>query len=121
VPGDPLTPGWASVPGAKRIAASEAISLPKIMSAPLSWKDARPILEALGGAEAPSAWQGGLPLTYRVGDRSARVRLHVRLDDRLRPIWTVTARITGTAAPDSPVVVGNPRAPRGDGGGGRSG
>src|SRR6266496_5219854 len=48
VPGDPLTPGWASLPGAKRIAATDAISLPKIMSAPLSWKDARPILEALG-------------------------------------------------------------------------
>ena len=30
VPGDPLTPGWASVPGAKRIRAAEAVSLPKI-------------------------------------------------------------------------------------------
>ena len=41
VPGDPLTPGWASLPGAKRIAARDAISLPKIISAPLSWRDAR--------------------------------------------------------------------------------
>ena len=30
VPGDPTTPGWASVPGAKRIAPEEARSLPKI-------------------------------------------------------------------------------------------
>ena len=47
VPGDPLTPGWASVPGAKRIDASEAVSLPKIMTAPLSWKDAKVIRQAL--------------------------------------------------------------------------
>ena len=48
VPGDPLTPGWASVPGARRISKSEAVSLPTIISAPLSYKDARVILEALG-------------------------------------------------------------------------
>ena len=35
VPGDPLTPGWASVPGARRIARADAVSLPKIVSAPL--------------------------------------------------------------------------------------
>jgi len=63
VPGDPLTPGWASVPGARRIKAAEAVSLPKIISVPLSWHDARPILEALGGPEAPSSWQGGIPPT----------------------------------------------------------
>ena len=109
VPGDPLTPGWASLPGAKRIAASDAISLPKIMSAPLSWKDARPILEAMRGPDAPAAWQGGLPTTYRVGDGSAIVHLLVRMDDAVRPIWTVTGRITGTAFPDQLVIVGNHR------------
>ena len=56
VPGDPLTPGWPSLPGARRIAALDAVSLPKIMSVPLSWKDARPILEALKGPDAPAAW-----------------------------------------------------------------
>src|SRR5438093_5550425 len=35
VPGDPLTPGWASVPGAKRIPIEEATSAPKIMALPL--------------------------------------------------------------------------------------
>src|SRR5262249_36121843 len=52
VPGDPLTPGWASTPGARRIARADAISLPKIISAPLSWRDARAILEAMDGLEA---------------------------------------------------------------------
>ena len=109
VPGDPLTPGWASLPGAKRIAAADAISLPKIMSAPLSWKDARPILEALGGQNAPDAWKGGLPITYRVGDGATTVHLRVRMDDGVRPIWTVTGRITGTQHPDELVIVGNHR------------
>ena len=45
VPGDPLTPGWASVPGAKRIPLKDAVSVPKIMALPLSWKDAKPLLE----------------------------------------------------------------------------
>jgi N-acetylated-alpha-linked acidic dipeptidase len=109
VPGDPLTPGWASVPGAKRIAAAEAASLPKIMSAPLSWRDARVILELLKGADAPAKWQGGLPIKYRVGDGSTRVHMRVLMDDGVRPIWTVTARLTGDALPDQLVVVGNHR------------
>ena len=90
VPGDPLTPGWASVPGARRIKATEAASLPKIVSAPLSWRDARPILEAL-----------------RTG--AATVHMRVRNDDKIRPIWTVTGRLTGTSAPDQLIVLGNHR------------
>jgi N-acetylated-alpha-linked acidic dipeptidase len=109
VPGDPLTPGWASLPGAKRIAAAEAISLPKIMSAPLSWRDARVILETMRGADAPAPWQGGLPITYRVGDGSTRVHMRVRMDDKVRPIWTVTGRLTGSAHPEQLVIAGNHR------------
>jgi N-acetylated-alpha-linked acidic dipeptidase len=109
VPGDPLTPGWASVPGVRRIPASEAVSLPKIVSAPLSYKDARVILEHLGGPEAPPAWRGALPLTYRLGGTEAIVRLRVRSDDRIRPIWTVTGRIRGSERPDEAVIVGNHR------------
>lgn len=118
VPGDPLTPGWASVPGAKRIPASESTALPKIMSAPLSWKDAQVILRALGGPEARREWQGaGIPvgsgssrtLPYRVGPGPATVRLRLKMDDRVRPIWTVTGRIRGTDDPDSLVIAGNHR------------
>jgi N-acetylated-alpha-linked acidic dipeptidase len=109
VPGDPLTPGWASVPGARRIPASEAASLPKIVSAPLSYKDARPILEALGGPLAPAAWKGGLPIEYRVGPGPAIVRMRVRADDAVRPIWTVTGLLRGSAFPDEVVILGNHR------------
>jgi N-acetylated-alpha-linked acidic dipeptidase len=109
VPGDPLTPGWASVPGARRIDASEAVSLPRIVSAPLSAKDARPIMQALGGPATPASWQGGLGFRYRAGGGDALVRLTVKNDDHVRPIWTVTGLIRGTDEPDSLVIVGNHR------------
>ncbi len=109
VPGDPLTPGWPSVAGARRIDRAEAISLPKIISAPLSAKDAREIMRVLGGPVAPKAWQGGLGFAYRAGGRDAIVRLIVKNDERIRPIWTVTGRIRGSDDPDSVVIVGNHR------------
>ena len=109
VPGDPLTPGWASLPGAKRIGAADAVSLPKIMSAPLSGRDAQVILGELGGPDAPPQWKGALSVTYRVGGSGPAVRMRVRSDDKIRPIWTVTGRITGTSSPDDLVVLGNHR------------
>ena len=109
VPGDPLTPGWASIAGARRIDAADAMSLPKIVSAPLSYRDALPILEALGGPAAPAAWHGGLPIAYRVGPGPAVVRMRVRADDRIRPVWTVTGLFRGTTDPDDLVIVGNHR------------
>jgi len=109
VPGDPLTPGWASTPGARRIDRADAVSLPRIISAPLSNQDAKTILESLGGEIAPKAWQGGLPIKYRVGAGPATVRLRVRSDDVIRPIWTVTGRISGREYPEELVIVGNHR------------
>jgi N-acetylated-alpha-linked acidic dipeptidase len=108
VPGDPLTPGWASVPGAKRITAAAAESLPSIVSVPMSHKDARVILETLAGPETPREWKGGLPITYRAGP-GATLRMTVRNDDKVRPIWTVTGKITGGTEPDRWIVLGNHR------------
>jgi N-acetylated-alpha-linked acidic dipeptidase len=110
VAGDPLTPGWPSLPGAPRIEREQSPSLPRIMSAPLSARDARPILESLGGPEAPKEWQGGLSIgAYRVGPGPSKVRMRVRLDDRIRPIWTVTGAVRGRERPGEMVVVGNHR------------
>jgi N-acetylated-alpha-linked acidic dipeptidase len=108
VPGDPLTPGWASVEGARRIDRSEAVSLPRIISAPLSYADARVILESMGGPEAPKEWKGALPITYRMGG-AATIRMRVRSDDAVRPVWTVTGRIVGREEPGREVIVGNHR------------
>jgi N-acetylated-alpha-linked acidic dipeptidase len=108
-PGDPLTPGWASVPGAKRIAPEDALSLPKIMGIPLSWHDARHLLENMDGPEAPDSWQGGLPLKYRMGGKKVVVHLKVDMDTRVQPYYVTEARIRGSENPDEWVVLGNHR------------
>jgi N-acetylated-alpha-linked acidic dipeptidase len=107
--GDPLTPGVAATKAAKRLAQSDAPTLPRIPTTPISYEDASPILENLGGPVAPHAWQGALALTYHVGPGAAKVRLKLDMDFRIRPIWDVTARIPGTSEPDSWVVLGNHR------------
>jgi N-acetylated-alpha-linked acidic dipeptidase len=106
VPGDPLTPGWASLPGAKRIAESEAVSLPHIIALPLSWHDAKPLLENMDGAVAPNDWQGGLPITYRLTG-SVVAHLKVEMDNSTQPYYVVEARIKGSQYPDEWVLMGN--------------
>jgi N-acetylated-alpha-linked acidic dipeptidase len=108
VPGDPLTPGWASVPGAKRIAPEEARSLPKIIAMPLSWHDAKPLLENMGGPLAPKDWRGALPITYRLGGEG-KVHLKVEMDNSVMPNYVVEARIRGSELPDEWIVLGNHR------------
>lgn len=104
VPGDALTPGWASLPGAKRIAESESAILPKIPSVPLSFRDARQILEALDGPVRPTLdWQGGGPFAYHVGPGPARVRVKVDVPREIRTIRNVIGRIRG-ADPDPRVA-----------------
>jgi N-acetylated-alpha-linked acidic dipeptidase len=108
-PGDPLTPGWASVPGAKRIAPEQAVSLPKIMAVPLSWHDAEPLLQNLDGAVAPDEWQGGLPLKYRLGGKRVRVHVKVDMNTNIEPYYVSEARIRGSESPDEWVILGNHR------------
>ena len=108
VPGDPLTPGWASVEGAKRIPAEQAVSLPKIIALPMSWRDAKPFLENMGGPEAPKDWQGGLPIKYRLGG-AATAHVKVDMDNSVKPNYVVEARIRGSEFPDEWIVLGNHR------------
>jgi len=109
VPGDPLTPGWPSLPGARRVKPEEALSLPKIAGLPLSWKDAKPLLENMDGPLAPKEWQGGLPFDYRLGGERVRVRLKVRMDNRVAPNYVVEGRVRGSELPDDWVILGNHR------------
>ena len=114
VPGDPLTPGWASVPGAKRIPIEEAASAPKIMALPLSWHDAKPLLENMDGPLAPRSWkgqdwQGGLPIQYHLGGERVKVHLKIEMDNGTQPYYVVEGRIRGAELPDEWVVLGNHR------------
>lgn len=109
-PGDPTTPGIASVPdlpNSKRTPPNDSAQLPRIPSTPLSYHDAAPILQNLGGPESPRSWQGSLPFTYHIGPGPVRVKMHLKQDYAYRTIWDVIGRIPGSEFPDRPVIVGN--------------
>jgi len=111
-PGDPTTPGVASVPSlpaSQRISPLDSAQMPKIPATPLSYHDAWPILEHLGGPDSPRDWQGSLPFTYHVGPGPARVKMHLRQDYQFRTLWNVIARVPGNELPDDWVIAGNHR------------
>jgi N-acetylated-alpha-linked acidic dipeptidase len=106
-PGDPLSPGWASERGSKRLAPSEATTLMKIPALPISAADAQPLLANLGGAVVPEAWRGSLPLTYHFGKGETQVHLKVAMDNATRPLYDVIATIPGSESPDQWILFGN--------------
>jgi N-acetylated-alpha-linked acidic dipeptidase len=106
-PGDPLSPGWASKPGSRRLAIAEARTIEKIPVLPISYGDALPLLRNLGGPVAPEAWRGALPITYHIGPGAAKVHLTVKFDWQTRPLYDVIARIPGSVYPDQWVIWGN--------------
>ena len=106
-PGDPLTPGIGSTPGAKRLAIKDAKTILKIPVLPISYADATPLLQSLGGPVAPAGWHGALPLTYHVGPSAAKVHLTVLSDWSRKPIYDVIAKLKGSTAPDQWIVRGN--------------
>lgn len=108
-PGDPTTPGWASVPGARHISPDDAISMPHIIAVPISWRDAEPILKNLGGPAAPKSWQGALPFTYHLGGQQARLHVKVEMNTKIEPYYDVEARIRGSEHPDEWIILGNHR------------
>ena len=106
-PGDPLTPGIASVPGAKRLPISEAPTITKIPVLPISYADAQPLLAALEGRVAPRSWRGGLSVTYRLGSGPAKVHLKVTSNWDQKTLYDVIAKIAGSQYPDEWVLRGN--------------
>ena len=109
--GDPETPGVASTP---ELPDSERESpfgdQPHIISIPLSYHDAAPILASLQGGEVPDGWQGALPFRYHMGGVGAvRVHLVSEQDYERRIIWDVIGRVEGSQSPDEWVMAGNHR------------
>jgi N-acetylated-alpha-linked acidic dipeptidase len=110
--GDPTTPGIASIPSlpdAKRTPPERSAQMPRIPTTPISYKDAWPILDHLGGPESPRDWQGALPFTYHVGPGPVRVKMHLKQDYQYRTIWDVIGRVRGSELPDEWVITGNHR------------
>jgi len=106
-PGDPLTPGVAALADAKRLAVKDAATLTKIPVLPISYGDARPLLEALGGPVAPESWRGALPLTYHLGPGPAKVRVSLAFDWTRVPAHDVIAVLRGASEPEQWVIRGN--------------
>jgi N-acetylated-alpha-linked acidic dipeptidase len=106
-PGDPLTPGIGSVPGAKRLKISEATTLMKIPVLPIGYGDAQPLLAALDGRVVPAGWRGGLPLTYHFGPGEAKVHLKLEFNWDTKPVLDVIATMKGSEEPDIWIVRGN--------------
>jgi N-acetylated-alpha-linked acidic dipeptidase len=111
-PGDPTTPGIASLPSlseSQRISPEKSAQVPRIPVTPLSYHDASPILQHLAGPDSPREWQGALPFTYHVGPGPVRIKMHLKQDYQFRTIWDVIGRVPGAALPDEWVVAGNHR------------
>ncbi|HMG36431.1 MAG TPA: M28 family peptidase [Blastocatellia bacterium] len=106
-PGDPLTPGWGAVKGARRIPREEAEVITRIPVLPISYGDALPLLRALTGPVAPESWRGALPITYHVGPGLSRVHLKVSFDWSLKTLYDVIGRIGGSDYPDEWIIYGN--------------
>ncbi len=106
-PGDPLSPGWASEPGSRRLALAEAKTLMKIPVLPISYGDAQPLLAHLDGPVAPESWRGALPITYHLGPGGAKAHLKVVMDNGTHPLYDVIARIRGSENPDEWILLGN--------------
>jgi len=106
-PGDVLTPGKPAIKGTRRLKPEDAPTLTTIPVLPISYRDARPLLAALGGETVPAEWRGGLPITYHLGPGPAEVRLQLKFDWQRIPIRNVIARWPGERYPDQWVLRGN--------------
>jgi N-acetylated-alpha-linked acidic dipeptidase len=91
--------------------------IPKIPSLPISYGDAFPFLEKMGGKRARDVggddFCGGLDLEYTVGPSSDTALANLVVDNReeIRSIPNVIGRIPGLLPPDQdmPVLLGNHR------------
>lgn len=111
-PGDPTTIGFPStmdLPDSKRTPLDKLTNVGKTPTTPISYAQAKPILENLGGPESPRSWQGALPFTYHVGPGPVKVRMKLVQDYQYRTIWNVIGKIKGSELPDEWVIAGNHR------------
>jgi N-acetylated-alpha-linked acidic dipeptidase len=106
-PGDPLTPGMGATEDAKRLDRLKAPNLIKIPVLPISYHDATPLLQALGGPVVPDSWHGGLPFAYHVGPGKTKVHLKLEFNWDIVPCYDVIAKIQGSKYPDEWVIRGN--------------
>jgi N-acetylated-alpha-linked acidic dipeptidase len=106
-PGDPLTPDIGATKDAKRLDRKDANTIMKIPVLPISYEDALPLLQSLGGQVVPAAWRGALPITYHVGPSKDKVHLKLEFNWDLKQLYDVIAKMPGGEFPDEWVLRGN--------------
>jgi N-acetylated-alpha-linked acidic dipeptidase len=109
--GDPSTPGYPSVAGAKRIPLSQ-MQVPHIPVIPMSYGNATQLLKGLKGANVPAGWQGGLSFRYHAGPGPVAAHLVVQSDTATaayKKIWDTFGIVRGTDLPDQVVIIGGHR------------
>jgi N-acetylated-alpha-linked acidic dipeptidase len=116
--GDPLTPTWPSEFGGPTIAVEDTfdvnimgrgMTLPTIPVQPISFGNARRLLQGLGATPLPYGWEatGFLDLfTNGIGPGPATAALEVQRDLVVYNITNVIATMVGDTEPDRSVIVG---------------
>ncbi len=107
-PGDPLTPNVGATENAQRLDRSQAATILKIPVLPISYHDAKPLMQALEGPVAPGGWAGTLPITYHIGGNGkTQVHLKVAFNWDIVPCYDVIALMKGSQYPDEWIIRGN--------------
>ena len=118
--GDPSTPGWPSVDGARRLPL-DSMRVPRIPVVPIGYGNAAVLLEGVRGAAVPQPWQGGLAFRYHAGPGPVRARVRVTTDAAtgggFKTVWNTFGTIRGSEQPDELVIVGAHRDGWGPGAG----
>jgi hypothetical protein len=114
VVGDVLTPGWASTPANKEhLRPEDSPGLNKIPSIPISWNDAKHLLDSIKGhgTQMTEEWKGAPQTEYWTGDKaSPKVNLkNLQDEEKKQPIYNVVGKMTGWEQPQKRIIVGNHR------------
>ncbi|RPA92986.1 Zn-dependent exopeptidase [Choiromyces venosus 120613-1] len=115
--GDVLTPGTPSKPGYDRISLEQNPGLVGIPSLPLSWDNAKHLLQSLKGKgfKVEESWTGDTRgveewWTGSISDSPVVVKLeNDQVEDERHPIWNVLGYIGGSDDHTKRIVVGNHR------------
>lgn len=114
VVGDVLTPGWASTPANKEhLRPEDSPGLNKIPSLPISWNDAKHLLNSIKGrgVQMTDQWKGTPQTEYWTGDEtSPKVNLkNLQDEEKKQPIYNVIGKIKGWEQPQKRIIIGNHR------------
>ncbi len=106
--GEPFTFHWQRQPDGRWMEGPvRDKQLPRIPSMPLNERNAAAILKHMGGPVAPDDWQGGMPITYRIGPGPVTLEMDVVNEERVEPMRSVIGVIRGREEPEKLVILGN--------------